>query len=119
MSTVEEHDCIIDELDDGDRRQGADVLAGILEEIQLHDTDYSHRYTLVLFAVATAVLVGLEAGFQIDPAEPDYVVACIELPTGPVGWHIPVHKQPYDGHTTEQKYARVGDYINEQEADRG
>ena len=117
MTTESHDDCILPELlDEADQADGRAALAGMLEEIQLHDTDYDNRNKIVLFAVATAALVGMEAGIQVDPAEPGYVVACIELPTGAVGWHIPVHAKPYDGHTTEQKYARVGEFIKQQEA---
>lgn len=82
-------------------------FAETLELIQANDRNYEYRYHFVMEAVARAVSLGYSAGFAIDPKEPDWPVAYIELPTGQVSWHMPKHPVPYDGHTTEEKYARL------------
>jgi hypothetical protein len=111
-----EHDCMAPvALTDDDRRDGWELLQMLLPEIEAHDDDYTVRNVMVLMAVAIAKSAGLEAGFRIDPAEPDWPVAYIELPTGQVSWHMPQHPREYDGHTTEEKYARCRAFA-EQEA---
>ncbi|CAM5346068.1 WDGH domain-containing protein [Streptomyces aurantiogriseus] len=54
-----------------------------------------------------------------DPDEPDWAVVIIELPTGQASWHVSpddmdlfAHVQrsetnTWDGHSTEEKYARI------------
>jgi hypothetical protein len=61
-----------------------------------------------------------------DPAEPDWAVVYIDTPAGQLSWHIApkdvmlfAHISPpvdandrrarWDGHTTRQKYLRLGD----------
>lgn len=85
-------------------------LAEILASIEEHDTSYETRYQLVMHAVCRALDDGLEAGFRIDPAEPEWPVAYIELPTGQVSWHMPQHKHEFDGHSTAEKYERIHAY---------
>jgi hypothetical protein len=87
------------------------LLSATLYQIKKNDTNYSERYRLVLHAVAYASEVGLSAGFRIDPQEPEWPVAYIELPTGQVSWHIPQHDSEWDGHDTEEKYNRVEQFI--------
>lgn len=84
------------------------MILGLIEE---HDTDYTARYALVLWAVSVAVDEGLRAGFRCDPSEPQWPVAYIELPTGQVSWHLPQHQLAWDGHDTPTKYARCRAYI--------
>jgi hypothetical protein len=84
----------------------ASLLAGTLRQIEAHDTDYDQRYGLVLDAVCQAHNAGFAAGFRIDPSEPDWPVAYIELPTGQVSWHLPQHPQQWDSHDTPEKYRR-------------
>ena len=56
----------------------------------------------------------------VDDAEPGWTKAVyIDLPSGQVSWHIPDHEipdlfghlqesgEPWDGHTTEEKYERL------------
>jgi hypothetical protein len=55
----------------------------------------------------------------VDPAEPDWPVVYVETEAGQVSWHISADDLPlfahvprsdaaqWDGHTTEQKYARL------------
>ncbi len=91
----------------------AEKLRRVLREIKASDTDYERRYSLVLLAVSHANRLGYRAGFRIDPAEPEWPVAYIELPTGQVSWHMPQHPHTWDGHSTEEKYARIDAFLGE------
>ncbi|QKE56337.1 hypothetical protein [Bacillus phage YungSlug] len=84
-----------------------------LEKIRQNDTNYVERYQLVYEAVELALELGYEAGIRIDPKEPKWPVAYIELPTGQVSWHMPEHTKPYDGHSTKEKYERIEQFIEE------
>lgn len=95
-------------------------LAYLLKIIALAEQvkDYELRNDSVIEAVNVARAVGLRAGFAIDRShddDPEFdgfrVVAYIELPTGQVSWHLPEHDRRWDGHTTEQKYARIEAYL--------
>lgn len=86
---------------------GRDELMDLPLRIRQHDTDYDVRYGLVLEAMALAHRVGFKAGFRFDPADPEWPVAYIELPTGQVSWHLPQHPVVWDRHTTEEKYRRI------------
>jgi hypothetical protein len=90
---------------------GSGILAMLLEQIEANDTKYDARYGLVLQAVARAHADGLEAGFRLDPSEPEWPVAYIALPTGQVSWHLPQFPHEWDGHSTEEKYARCRAYV--------
>lgn len=85
-------------------------LGRILANIERYDEDYPKRYGLVLAAIDCAQRAGYQAGFRIDPDEPEWPVAYIELPTGQVSWHMPQHPNPWDGHSTEEKYRRCRAY---------
>ncbi len=74
---------------------------------------YAQRNRLIYQAIAIAARGGLEAGFAIDPREPDWPVAFIELGPGKdkqVSWHMPAHRWGYDGHSTAEKYQRIEAY---------
>lgn len=86
-------------------------LAQVLEQIEQHGTDYDARYPLVFRAVALALAAGYAAGIRIDQADPEWPVVYIELPTGSVSWHVPQHPVPWDGHTTEEKYRRIREFV--------
>jgi hypothetical protein len=87
------------------------VLPELLLEIKAHDTDYTERYELVLTALSVANQAGYPAGIRIDPSEPEWPLAVIELPdVGQVSWHLPAHPWAWDGHTTEEKYRRIDAY---------
>ncbi|PRY35369.1 hypothetical protein [Umezawaea tangerina] len=92
----------------------ADELCRVLQLITEHDTDYEIRYLLVFKALDLALGLGYAAGFAPDPAEPDWPVAYIELPTGQVSWHMPKHTVEFDGHSTGGKYRRVREFIASQ-----
>lgn len=93
---------------------GAWVLGNILHRILLIETtlpvNYRKRNELVVKAVYYALLYQIPAGFRIDPEQPDWPVAFIELPTGQVSWHLPRHAEAWDGHTTDEKLQRVREF---------
>lgn len=84
-------------------------LAGLLLRINQEEAanDYESRNLSVIHAIALAMGLGLEAGFRIDPKEPEWPVAFIELPTGQVSWHLPQHIKEWDNHTTQEKWSRI------------
>ena len=87
-----------------------DALKYALQAIEKHDTDYQVREGLVYQALFSAHSAGFSCGFRLDPDEPEWPVAYIDLPTGQVSWHMPQFAQPYDGHTTEEKYQRIREF---------
>lgn len=88
-------------------------LACILDRIECNDQNYEVRYKLVFEAIATALMYGFKAGIRIDPKEPEWPVAFIDLPTGQVSWHLPQYDGEWDGHGTEEKYRRCAQYVTE------
>lgn len=91
------------------------LLAGVLRDIERADTDYEHRERLVWDALFLARRANLAAGFRLDPDEPCWPVAFIELPTGQVSWHMPEHRHEWDGHDVPTKYERCRAFIAQQE----
>lgn len=72
---------------------------------------YTERYRLVLHAMHLAAELGFAAGVGYDKAAiPGWPVFYIELPTGQVSWHMPAHPNPFDGHTTADKYERIANF---------
>jgi hypothetical protein len=98
------------------------VLALLLGTIHHHDVapvgppNYEARNRLILLAISAAVTEGVPVGILFDPAEPEWPCVMFELPTGQVGWHVPQHGTPYDGHGTRTKYERIRAF---QEGGRG
>ena len=88
-----------------------DALRATLQLIAFHDGDYATRYTLVADALSLALHAGFEAGVRFDDEDPEWPVVYIELPTGQVSWHLPIHSREWDRHTTEEKYSRVARFI--------
>jgi hypothetical protein len=84
------------------------ALLGVLR----NGEDYEARNCFVVLAVAEAMMLGYPAGFRIDPAEPEWPVAFIELESGQVSWHLPQHPNEWDGHTTEERERRVTAYCD-------
>ena len=86
---------------------------------------YRDRNQAAFLAAALAWDYGFLVGKRIDPAAPGYPVLVIAFPTfGEVSWHIPeaewaqapnvpAYERPYDGHTTEQKQARIAAFLAE------
>lgn len=73
--------------------------------------NYDKRNVLIYAALSTATDEGLPAGVRLDPNEPEWPVVFIELPTGQVSWHVPQHTTPWDGHSTEEKYRRLRQFV--------
>lgn len=82
------------------------LLSQTLRQIEENDTNYAKRYDLVLDAMSQARSAGYAAGVRIDSEDTTWPVFYIELPTGQVSWHMPEHKQEWDGHDTPEKYRR-------------
>lgn len=69
--------------------------------------------------LAAALSKVFPASLEIDPADPDWMVCIIDLPTGQVSWHIALTDldlfqhlprdagRVWDGHSTELKYMRL------------
>lgn len=74
---------------------------------------YADRNRLIYGALAIAARGGLNAGVAIDPNEPAWPVAYIDLPTGQVSWHLPRYPGTWDGHDGPTKTARISDYIHD------
>ena len=89
--------------------------------------DVSKVYTERNIAVALAVGLARQAGYPavvyISEEEPEWPVIFIEIPTGQVSWHIPaseylqyfgelpvIERNPWDGHSTEDKNKRITRY---------
>lgn len=88
-----------------------ELLAEVLQAIVEHDTDYPTRNQLIYQALHLAVELGYPAGFRLDPNEPDWPVAMIQLPVGQVSWHLPAFPNPWDGHDTPTKLGRCLEYV--------
>jgi hypothetical protein len=90
-------------------------LAGKLLEIQYSDDRqyYSNRAKYIYEAMALACQLSYDVGFRIDPDEPEWPVAFIELPTGQVSWHMEQHPKGWDKHTTDEKKLRMFKYISD------
>ena len=73
--------------------------------------DYRIRTCLIYRALALATDAEMVCGFGIDPNEPDWPVAYIELPTGQVSWHMPGYPGAYDLHSTSEKYERIAQFV--------
>lgn len=79
--------------------------------------DYAARNYWVALALVAAQRRHMTTGFAYDDREdPDFdgfrIIAYIELPgVGQVSWHLPEYPIPYDGHTTEEKYDRIRQFI--------
>lgn len=72
---------------------------------------YELRNAYVMAAMGAAASIGIPVTFQTDTSVQiegaDTIVATIKLPTGDVSWHLPLTSEPWDGHTTTEKYRRV------------
>jgi len=91
------------------------VLCTIMGMIVRYDEekDYDKRNRVIYLALNRACVIGYSCGIRTDPREPEWPVAFIELPTGQVSWHLPQHVTPWDGHSTEEKYRRIDEYMAE------
>ncbi len=84
------------------------------------DDAYFDRNQAVMALGRMALSLGYKAGIVDDPQEPHWPVLMIDLPTGQVGWHLPEkeilgqwpsYDGKWDGHTLEQKRARLAEFI--------
>lgn len=80
---------------------------------------YAERAQCVVALARAARAMGLRVGFGEDPKEPSWPVLFIDLPSGQVSWHFSADDRAtlapdigrydgvWDGHTTDEKYARL------------
>lgn len=73
--------------------------------------NYAHRNACVYLALHEATALGMPCGIALDPKEPDWPVAYIELPTGQISWHLPAHPTAWDGHDGTKKTERITAWI--------
>lgn len=80
------------------------------------DAVYAERNQVVLALAAAVDADGYDVGTATDPEAPGWVVLLIDGPGGQVSWHfrpedippgIPEYPGKWDGHTSEEKYARL------------
>lgn len=114
-----------------EQRATTDLMAAFLADHLLYIADYDpsnpdagpqyqsmpdeERYDLrnayVMAAVGAAASIGIPVTFQTDTSVQiegaDTLVVTIKLPTGDVSWHLPLSSEPWDGHTTPEKYQRL------------
>lgn len=81
--------------------------------IEAADESYLVRYGLVFRALHEALEEGYAAGINSDESMPGWPCAYIELPQGQVSWYLPAHPVEFDGHSTEEKYARIREFAGE------
>jgi hypothetical protein len=102
--------------------------AGLLEELEKlrsqKDAAYSERNKVVALLARMAPWMGWESGLARHPEEDvswerDWMtIVFVNLPAGQASWHfhdseqhllggLPRYVEPWDGHTTEEKYRRV------------
>ncbi len=75
--------------------------------------DYDRRNAALIEALHYATASGLPCGVRFDSNEPEWPVVFFELSTGQVSWHIEQHRKEWDGHSTEEKYRRLHQYLRE------
>lgn len=84
-------------------------LSDTLKQIKENDKNYEIRFELIIKAMYYANIIGYETGLRCDNNWP---VAIIHLPEGQVSWHMEPDSIEYDGHSIEEKYKRIDQYIN-------
>lgn len=75
------------------------------------ECSYDVRNRRIWQALGLAADIGYPCGIRADPDEPDWPVVYIELPSGQVSWHMPIHEREWDRHDTVTKYRRIGRYM--------
>lgn len=83
-------------------------------------TVYRERAALVALLAAI-----YPSWFGSDPKEPDYPVIYVQTEAGQLSWHISrddmdlfahvtlINEEPWDGHSTDEKYDRIKNLIKE------
>lgn len=89
-------------------------LKNYLKQIEFLDMtrDYGARTYYIYKAMAEAMYLTYRVGIRIDPSEPEWPVAFIELPTGQVSWRLEQHLKEWDGHTLTEKYERIKRFVD-------
>ena len=86
---------------------------------------YGERNLIAQAFAAVMEELGYHVAWGVDPAEPDWPVLYVETEYGQVSWHIPKAERIYepedrtrsfgpmvwDGHTTDEKAARLADFV--------
>lgn len=84
------------------------------------DDAYFERNQAVMAMAKLAMSQGYKVGLRVDPAEPDWPVLMIDLPTGQIGYHLPKdevvgewpdYEKEWDGHSLAEKRKRLKKYI--------
>lgn len=91
--------------------------------MDMSDLLYRNHNIAVMLAVKLAVQLGFEAGVGEDPLELGWPLLYIVLPTGEqVAWRLPPEelvgnwpdfKAPHDGHTPDERSARLLRYLEQ------
>jgi len=84
-----------------------------LRQIVQSDQNYGLRTVLVYKALYLACALGFKCGIRTDENEPNFPVVVIELPGyGEVAWHCQGCDLVYDGHSTEEKFKRIDQFVS-------
>jgi hypothetical protein len=97
-------------------QQFKNTLGFLLKRIVEEDQNYGKRLPLVYSALYYAQRLGYPCGIRLDPEQPGWPVAFIELPTGQVSWHIPQYPAVWDGHSTQEKFRRIAAFAKGRDA---
>lgn len=91
--------------------------------MDMMDMLYRNHNIAVMLAVRFAAQLGLQVGLGEDPLELGWPVLYVVLPTGEqVAWRIPseelvgtwpAYDAPHDGHTPDERRARLLRYLSE------
>lgn len=73
--------------------------------------DYQRRNEAIYQALAEAATLGYPHGIRLDPDQPDWPVAYIDLPTGQVSWRLPAYPGAWDGHNRDMQHARIQAFL--------
>lgn len=103
----------------------SDLAGDLAEMTKRKDAAYSERDCCVVAIAALAMRMGWPCGLgRHDESDASWdrdwmTIVYVDFPTGQCSWHIhddevawfaflPRYERPWDGHTTVQKYARIG-----------
>lgn len=86
------------------------------------DDAYHDRNQAVMAMAKLAMQQGYTVGLRNDPAQPDWPVLMIDLPSGQVGWHLPKEEvigewpeydKEWDGHLLADKRERIDRFLTD------
>lgn len=110
------------------------VISTLIDRLAIVSTERESGWTLMadlnsVYRERNELVAALAAHHGgvvgIDPTEPDWPVVYIELPNGQVSWHFGpddldlIEDFPrssevvWDGHTNEEKYDRIREFVKE------